>query len=342
MRRSLNTAVGRGVCGPKCAIAWAVIGAFLFMCAPDRALAQAEPGPIPPAAGQQETGETPRESPPRQTMRPRLGAAPANPVELTAFTQELSGKLTAALEGWTDSSGAARKPKIIVLDFCTWDSQWLPFGAWLADTVSTTFSSKGATFELIDRAQLAASLLAQRLTPKDELDSKKAVEIAQSLGADIIVDGRFRAMDKDLGLTINARRALAIERHRPILFTQYRILMSDDISGRLGEPLDALGPKRDPYKPGREGVSYAHCKYCPAAPYSETGRKQKISGAVTLSVLVTAEGEASEIQVIKSLEPSLDQQAVKTVGTWKFEPARDASGLPVAVHQSIEISFHLY
>jgi TonB family protein len=61
-----------------------------------------------------------------------------------------------------------------------------------------------------------------------------------------------------------------------------------------------------------------------------------------LAVLVTAEGRASDITVTKSLEPSLDQQAVTTVGTWIFEPAKDASGAPVAVHQNIEISFHMY
>ncbi len=77
--------------------------------------------------------------------------------------------------------------------------------------------------------------------------------------------------------------------------------------------------------------------------YLDQGRKKKIEGdGDAYTVLITAEGRASDITVTKSLEPSLDQQAVTTVGTWIFEPARDASGAPVAVRQNVEISFHMY
>jgi TonB family protein len=61
---------------------------------------------------------------------------------------------------------------------------------------------------------------------------------------------------------------------------------------------------------------------------------------VTLCVLVTAEGYPSDIQVTKSAEPSLDQQAVETVGKWRFDPAKDWNGVPVAVHEVIEVAFH--
>jgi TonB family protein len=294
-------------------------------------------------------------------MRPRgvgLGAMPGTAVEWPALTQDLHAQLAAAVADWKDSSGAGRAPKIVVLDFCTWDNQWRPFGAWLADNLSAAWAAgNDGGFAMIDRAKLAAVLQARGLSAKDEFQSPQAIELAQALGADILVNGRYRALDNDLGLTVNVRPVAAAAvaagppHQRPILFVQSRLTMSSDLAEHLGEPLATLGPARaaiapDPTRdanaPGRAGVSYPKCTYCPPAEYSEQGRKKKIQGAVTLVVVVTAQGRASDITVAKSLEPSLDQQAVKAVGTWIFEPAKDASGAPVAVRQTIEVSFHMY
>jgi TonB family protein len=342
------------------------------LSAPGPVRAQADAGPLPAPAGAPGAADAPSQSPappsqparlePRSTMRPRgvgFGAVPATAVEWPALTQDLHAKLAAAVADWKDSSGAGRAPKIVVLDFCTWDNQWRPFGAWLADNLSAAWAAgNDGGFAVIDRAKLAAVLQARGLSAKDEFESAAATEVAQALGADMLVNGRYRALDNDLGLTIYVRPAVAAAavaagppHQRPILFVQSRLTMSSDLAEHLGEPLATLGPARaanapgptrDANAPGRAGVSYPKCTYCPAAEYSEQGRKKKIEGTVTLVVLVTAQGRASDITVAKSLEPSLDQQAVKTVGTWIFEPAKDASGAPVAVRQTIEVSFHSY
>lgn len=48
--------------------------------------------------------------------------------------------------------------------------------------------------------------------------------------------------------------------------------------------------------------------------YTEEARRNKIEGAVTLSVVVGTDGKARDIQVVQSLDPSLDQKAVESVG----------------------------
>jgi len=339
----------------------AMVGAALLLLAPGRVWAQADAGPMPGgtaadsgAASQSPAAQAqPAQMQPRSTMRPRgvgFGAAPATAVEWPAMTQDLNAKLAAALVDWKESSGAGRAPKIVVLDFCTWDNQWRPFGAWVADNLSAAWAAgSGGAFAVIDRGQLPAALQARGLTAKDEFESPQGIELAQALGADILVNGRYRALDNDLGLTVNVRPAVAPAASaagpphpRPILFVQSRVTMSSELAGQLGEPLAALGPTHDANAPRPNPNSFARCKYCPAAEYSDQGRKKKIQGTVMLAVLITAEGRASDITVTKSLEPSLDQQAVTTVGTWIFEPAKDASGAPVAVHQNIEVSFHMY
>lgn len=93
------------------------------------------------------------------------------------------------------------------------------------------------------------------------------------------------------------------------------------------------------YEPGN-GVTIPKGIYLPNPAYSEKARKKKISGTVLVDMVVTADGKVRDVKVTKSLEPSLDQQAIAAVQTWKFEPATK-DGKPVAVHIHAEVSFRI-
>jgi len=75
--------------------------------------------------------------------------------------------------------------------------------------------------------------------------------------------------------------------------------------------------------------------------YSERARKKKISGSVQLSAIVDSAGNVRDAEVERSLESSLDRQALGALSKWKFDPATK-EGQPVAVRLEIEISFRLY
>jgi protein TonB len=79
----------------------------------------------------------------------------------------------------------------------------------------------------------------------------------------------------------------------------------------------------------------------PNPAYSDKARKKKINGTVIVAMIVTPEGKVRDVKVIKSLEESLDQQAITAVRAWKFEPAMK-DGNPVAVHMRAEVSFRVY
>ncbi|MFY9906606.1 MAG: energy transducer TonB [Terriglobales bacterium] len=81
--------------------------------------------------------------------------------------------------------------------------------------------------------------------------------------------------------------------------------------------------------------------YSPDPDYLESARKAKTKGTVTLELLVTPEGAVGDVEVCKSLEPSLDQRAVETVHRWKFSPATK-DGKPVAVYVRVDLTFRLY
>ena len=74
--------------------------------------------------------------------------------------------------------------------------------------------------------------------------------------------------------------------------------------------------------------------------YSDKARGMKVQGTVLLAVEVWEDGRAHNIRVLRSVEPSLDEEAKKAVYRWYFEPGRK-DGKPVRVAAQIQVSFRL-
>jgi TonB family protein len=96
----------------------------------------------------------------------------------------------------------------------------------------------------------------------------------------------------------------------------------------------------DPGPPGM-GVGYPECVYCPLPKFTEEARKKKYQGTVTLLVVITAEGRATNIRVVRGLGMGLDEEAIAAVKNWKFKAALGTGGRPVAVTTPIEVTFRL-
>jgi len=72
--------------------------------------------------------------------------------------------------------------------------------------------------------------------------------------------------------------------------------------------------------------------------YSESAREKKISGTVVLGVVISKSGKITEAKVIRSLEESLDQNAIASVKSWIFEPATK-NDQPISVRATVEVKF---
>jgi periplasmic protein TonB len=81
--------------------------------------------------------------------------------------------------------------------------------------------------------------------------------------------------------------------------------------------------------------------YKPEPPYSEEARKAKYQGTVVLWIVVDTAGNVTDAQVVKPLGMGLDENALRTVKTWKFKPAM-RNGAPVPVRVMVEVSFRLF
>ena len=96
------------------------------------------------------------------------------------------------------------------------------------------------------------------------------------------------------------------------------------------------------FNAGTGGYGYPACLYCPQAQYSDEAVKAKYQGTVEIIAIITPDGRATEIRVLKGVGLGLDEKAIEAVRTWRFRPALGPNGKPAPVRQIIEVTFHLY
>jgi protein TonB len=66
--------------------------------------------------------------------------------------------------------------------------------------------------------------------------------------------------------------------------------------------------------------------------------KAHVQGEVVLYAIIRKDGSVDSIQVVRSLDPQLDRNAMNALAEWKFLPATRA-GVPVALEAVIHIPF---
>jgi TonB family protein len=89
------------------------------------------------------------------------------------------------------------------------------------------------------------------------------------------------------------------------------------------------------------GVTAPRAKSTPRPAYTEAARKKRYQGTAILFLIVDETGKVIRPQIVRPLGLGLDDNAVKRVMTWRFEPAT-IDHKPVAVQISLEVSFRLY
>lgn len=68
--------------------------------------------------------------------------------------------------------------------------------------------------------------------------------------------------------------------------------------------------------------------------------EQRIEGEVQLYAIIRADGSVDSIQVLRSVHPELDRNAMEALSKWRFRPA-GRSGKPVDVEAVVSIPFRL-
>jgi TonB family protein len=90
------------------------------------------------------------------------------------------------------------------------------------------------------------------------------------------------------------------------------------------------------------GISSPQCIYCPSPEYSEEARKAKLDGTVAMDIIVLADGTVKDPVIVNRPGHGFEAKAIEAVSRWKFKPATDKEGKPVACRVKVEVTFRTY
>jgi len=73
--------------------------------------------------------------------------------------------------------------------------------------------------------------------------------------------------------------------------------------------------------------------------YPQSAIKERIDGEVILYAIIRKDGHVDSIQLVRGVDPLLDQNAIEALARWQFRPAT-REGQPVDLEAVIHIPFH--
>jgi protein TonB len=283
---------------------------------------------------------------------------------VSALSQSPGLTLTRSEEGELDSLAlhAAQKirqanleekePKVLVIDFFrSSPGNSSRLGTLLADRFSESLSVYSAGLKILDR-ELLKDYLTQNWTMLEDLRSIEAcLQIGRQMGATGVILGTLYEENGQISLTMHLEGFGPVanktdvfeatdERARfPITEEMHALLFQR--GPNYARKADDIPAEPDVERLGSPGVTSPVCTHCPMADYSDAARAGKYQGTVLLSVVVTPQGEAKSIYVLKGAPFDLTAKAIKATRDWRFRPGQK-DGKPASVRVEIEITFNLY
>jgi TonB family protein len=244
-----------------------------------------------------------------------------------------------------------RKPTVLVIDFLRSPSgNSSRLGTLLADRFSESLAAYSAGLSILDRKLLKDYLTTNWMTLEDLQTRDVCLRIGRQIGATGVILGTLFQENGQISLTVHLEGFGPVAKEADIFQVtdeRTRFLETEEMRAMLFEPGPSYARKADdiPEEPGvfkgDLGAGVPRCTSCPSPGYSDAARAAKFQGTVLLSIVVTTEGKASSIYVLKGAPFGLTTKAVEAVQDWRFEPAMK-DGNPVSVRTQIETTFRLY
>jgi TonB family protein len=226
--------------------------------------------------------------------------------------------------------------KIYVSDFLDSAGARTEKGCYFASVFSSNLTKQAKDFEVLNRITVQKLLDTAAISSGDIEKPETLSKIASTTGADAILFGVITFEKALISLDLSLREAsTGKEIHR----AQYQEHNSPDFEGSFPAASDTSGHVF--YFSGLDGVSVPKCIYCPQPNYSPAARNRKVNGTLLISAHVSERGAVDDVRIIRSLDPDLDEAALRIIRTWKLQPARDLGGTVVPLYVPVEITFHL-
>lgn len=132
----------------------------------------------------------------------------------------------------------------------------------------------------------------------------------------------------------------------PVFTKQFGVALPKTEAAKTGDTVET-GNQKPPER--AKPIDFANSKdisapaplYHPEPSYSDAARQRRVEGTVGLNIVIDPEGKVRNVRIVRPVGMGLDDNAVATVSTWRFTPAK-LEGRPVAVAVFVEVDFHLY
>jgi TonB family protein len=218
---------------------------------------------------------------------------------------------------------------VTIADFLATDGSLSDLGWYLANRLSDSWLQHSPKFRVVDRSELATKILA------DDLRNAASLRRLGSIwGVEAIVTGSVDALPDHYQVTASVRRVA----DGAIIVTASEAIPRSRILDLLTpQGLDIGGVT--PLRAGINGTGVPVCLKCPIPEYSDKARKAGIRSTAVLTVVISTDGRAARIAIVKDPGHGLTDQAIETVSDWEFKAALNQEGKPAVTIVPIEVTF---
>jgi TonB family protein len=243
--------------------------------------------------------------------------------------------ITELVESIAQPLKKANAKKVIVFGFTGPNKQPHPVGKWLTDQVCVTIRKEFPKIEAIDQSELSPNSGVPSSSVDAEAIFNAQIHQARALGAGVIINGSFAKVSDQLGVSLSIANMADLGKTQEVR-TRF-VPLSKEIIELTPKPIPELELHDGVPRGGEGGISMPICTHCPPPSLPQNA---KVGGIVLVELVVTPEGRADRIKIIKSPSAELADSAVRTVQNWRFKPAIGFDGSPIAVFTGIQLSFH--
>jgi TonB family protein len=170
---------------------------------------------------------------------------------------------------------------------------------------------------------------------------RRGIEGLVTVGAQVEIDGRVSAarvvQGLGFGLDQNALVALRQWRFRPGTRAGRPVAMNAEVDVEFSLRNEAVNEVIANDMATRVGPGVTPPRA--VRMFALWPRRPRISGTVVLDVVLLEDGTPKIVKILQSLDPVLDETAIRNFERWKFSPAMK-NGRPVKVRMNAEVHFH--
>lgn len=237
------------------------------------------------------------------------------------------------------------KRRVVVVPLAR-DGKTTQFGAALAVDIALGLAQVSPELVVVDAETVRAEAAMSGLWPEDLATETIACWLAEAHGSNYAVTGTFAGRRDQVRITVKGvpcAKGMRSFRVRADLAAPKEALdrLSRDhvfpgVVIPVQKPVDDMTVGA---QAGKDGIGSPSCRRCPDPSFTLAARANDTQGVVILRLIVTPEGRAAKVRLVRGLPDGLSTEAIRVVSRWEFEPARDAQGKAVPAWVTVEVVF---